>query len=110
VRLLLALLGPPLLFLVLQSVNYALEPWACAKQIVYPLHASAAVALALTLAAAAVAWREWQRGGGALPDDRAETASRHNLIAVMALMLSVFSALAIGALWATQLVVPPCVR
>jgi hypothetical protein len=109
-RLWMPLVVPPLIFLTLQSVNYALEPWACANQIVYPLHVSAALALLIAIAGAALSWREWQSVGGKLPDDKAEADSRIGFLAVLGLMVSALSIFAILALWATQLVVTPCVR
>jgi hypothetical protein len=96
--------------LFVQSLNYALEPWACANQLVYPLHISAACGFAVTAACAAISWREWQAVGGTLPDDRAGDDSRKRFFAVIALMTSSLSMLGIAALWAAQLVVPPCVR
>ena len=109
-RLLSPLIVPPLIFLILQSVNYALEPWACEHQTRFPMHATAMVALAIALAGAALAWREWHARGRILPDDGAGTDSSARFLAVVGLMVSAFSALAIAALWMTQFVVPPCVR
>jgi hypothetical protein len=45
-----------------------------------------------------------------LPDDGAGDDSRNRFFAVVALMTSSLSMLGIAAMWAAQLVVPPCVR
>jgi hypothetical protein len=101
---------PPLLFLILQSLNYAIEPWACENQLRYPLHLTAAATLAIVLVCAALAWSEWVSAGVAPPDDRAGVESRTRFLAMLGLMLSVFSAVAVIALWLTQFIVPLCVR
>ena len=104
------LLVPPVLVLALQSLNYALEPWVCAKQIIYPLHVTAAVVLVAVLAAAGLAWREWQTAGGKAPDDRAVAESRRTFLAVVGLLVSTLSAIGTIALWLTQFIVLPCMR
>ena len=101
---------PPLAFLILQSLNYALEPWACENQQRLPMHVSAAVCLVIALACAALAWRGWETVGGSMPDEEATPEARTRFFAVVGLMVSALSALAILALWAVQLAVPPCVR
>ena len=101
---------PPLVFLILQSVNYALEPWACEHQQRLPMHLTSAVCLVVALACAAFAWRAWQAVGVLPPDEAPTPEARTRFFAAMGLMLSSLSALAILALWAVQLAVPPCVR
>jgi hypothetical protein len=101
---------PPLAFLSLLSVNYAMEPWACEFQIRWPLHLSSAVVLVLVLAAGALALRDWRQVGFEAPDDGDAQAPRVRFLSAMGAMLSVLSALAVLGLWTTILILPPCVR
>jgi MFS superfamily sulfate permease-like transporter len=104
------LIAPPLVFLTLLCVNYGLEPWACEFQIRWPLHLASAVALVLVLVAGALAVRDWRRAGFESPDDSDAQAARVRFLSSMATMLSTLSALAVLGLWATILIMPPCVR
>jgi hypothetical protein len=105
-----ALFVPPLVFLTLLSVNYSLEPPACEQQQRLPMHLSAAVALLIALGGIALALRAWRSVGGGFPSDEAGLEARTRFIAVIALMLSSLSALAIAALWLVQLLMPACIR
>jgi hypothetical protein len=105
-----ALFIPPLVFLTLLSLNYSLEPPACEQQQRLPMHVTAAVALLIALGGIALALRAWRSVGGGLPSDEAGFEARTRFVAVIAVMLSTLSALAITALWLVQLLMPACIR
>ena len=105
-----ALYVPPLVFLALQSLNYALEPFACENQQRLPMHVSAAVALLVALGGIALALRAWRSVGGRLPQDDPGPEERARFVALIALMLSSLSALAIAMLWVVQILMPACIR
>jgi hypothetical protein len=104
------LIIPPLAFLTLLNVNYAIEPWACEHQVRWPLHLASAVTFALVLGVAALAWRDFNRARVAGPDDRRGDAPRVRFLSAMGVMLSGLIALAVIALWTTIAIMPPCVR
>ena len=101
---------PPLVFLTLLSVAYALVPWACENQARAPLHVVSAVGLLLAALGVWAAWREWRALGFKRPDDKAEKTSWLRLLSVVGLMQASIFTLAIAVLWLTQFVIPPCVR
>ena len=101
---------PPIIFLTLLSVGYALVPWECENQARAPLHIISAIALALSAGGIWAAWREWRELGLKRPDDKAEKPSWLRLLSVVGLMQASIFTLAIGAIWLTQFVIPPCVR
>jgi hypothetical protein len=105
-----ALFVPPLVFLTLLSLNYALEPPACEQQQRLPMHLTAAIALLIALGGIALALRAWRSVGGGFPSDGPGLEERARFVAVIALMLSSLSALAIAALWLVQLLMPACIR
>jgi hypothetical protein len=105
-----ALFVPPLVFLALLSVNYALEPPACENQTRLAMHLSAAVSLAIAIGCIVLAVRVWQSVGGGLPDDKGDHESRTRFLAAGATLLSSLSTLAIVMLWVVQMLIPPCVR
>jgi hypothetical protein len=101
---------PPLAFLTLLSAAYALVPWACENQHRMPLHAAAAVGMALTAGGALMAWRDWREAGLDRPGVDPERSGWMRLACVIGLTVSSFFALATLALWITQFIMPPCVR
>lgn len=105
-----ALFVPPLVFLTLLSLNYAMESPSCEYQMRWPMHVTAAIALAIALGGVALAWRGWQGVGGGLAGDSPDAEERRRFTAVMALMLSSLSSLAIVMLWVVQIIMPPCIR
>jgi uncharacterized membrane protein YidH (DUF202 family) len=104
------LIIPPLAFLTLLVVNYAIEPWACEYQVRWPLHLASAVTFALVLGVAALAWRDWKRVEFARRSEGARDVPRVQFLSAMALMLTGLMALAVVALWTTILIMPPCLR
>jgi hypothetical protein len=105
-----ALYVPPLVFLALQSLNYALEPLACENQQRLPMHLTAAVALLVALGGVALALRAWRSIGGGMPHDEPAPEERARFVALLALMLSTLSTLAIAMLWVVQILMPACIR
>ncbi|HYC48895.1 MAG TPA: hypothetical protein VED01_25735 [Burkholderiales bacterium] len=105
-----ALFVPPLVFLTLLSLNYALEPPACENQTRLAMHLSAAASLAVAVGCIALAVRVWRSVGGGLPDDKAGHESRTRFLAAGATLLASLSTLSILMLWVVQMLIPPCVR
>jgi hypothetical protein len=105
-----ALFIPPLAFLTLLSLNYALEPAACGNQQRLPMHLTAGVALLVALGGIALALRAWRSVGGGLPGDEPGPEERARFAAVIGLVLSSLSTLAIVMLWVVQVLMPACIR
>jgi hypothetical protein len=110
VRLGFPLFVPPLLFLVLLTLAYAIVPWACETQRHYPLHLVTGGALAIVIACAVLAWRNWSGLGVEAPDDSAEPVVWVRFLAVLGLMLSALLCVGVAALLIAQFILPPCVR
>jgi hypothetical protein len=105
-----AIFVPPLVFLTLLSLNYALEPPACEQQSRLAMHVAAAVALLIALSCVGLAARAWRSVGLTFTTDDPGEETRTRFGAVIGLMLSVSSALSISMLWVVQLILPACVR
>ena len=99
------LLGAPLAFAFLLSVNYALVPWACAAQRGSVLHGLSAVAFAL---AAFTSWRAWRALRQAPEGEGDRTAERRRFLAEAAVLLSVYFLIVIVALEVPNLILEPC--
>jgi hypothetical protein len=105
-----AIFVPPLVFLTLLCLNYALEPYACEQQQGLAMHLTAGVSLLIGLGGIALALRAWRSIGGGFPTDEPGPEQRTKFAAVIALMLSTLSTLAIAMLWVVQVLMPPCIR
>ena len=104
------ILVSPLVVLAQQSVNYALVGLECERQQHLPVHAVAAVALAVTLTGVLMAWRAWKAAGAAPPADSGDAVSRTRFLAIVGMAVSGLMALSIAAQWLTAAFIPPCVR
>lgn len=90
-----AFLAPPVVFLTMVSVNYALSGWACRTGHLWVLHAIVIAALTIDVATTFLAWRLWRGLGGG---DAGEAMSgRRRLMAIGGLTNGAFFALAIVA-------------
>lgn len=102
------LLGAPLLALGDQSVAYAFAPYGCSHQ---HLAGPQAVHLAFLVATLVCAWLAWTGAGPALRalrNDEGGSTQRHDLFAVLAFLMAVFSAAIVVALWIPHLFLSPC--
>jgi hypothetical protein len=100
----------PLAFLAELTLAYALVPYACQSQRHAALHALQLVTLAVAAGAALYAWREYRHAGGMLPDDAADKNTRDRFVALLGVLVSGLTVLALLAQWITTWVIPPCVR
>ncbi len=78
-------LGAPVVWLARISAASALVPYACATGRAWTIHVTTLVALALSGAAGAIAWRGWRRWER---DDGARLGTRSHLVAVSGVLLS----------------------
>jgi len=103
-----ALLGGPLLLLWIQELNFELVPWACSAGWMPAIHVVCAVAVLLAAACLLTSWRTWKQTGSSWPGDQHGVLVRTRFLAVVGLMISLFSLLAIIALWLTNFLLGPC--
>jgi hypothetical protein len=101
-RIVLALVGAPLLALVDQSTAFALVSWSCIHAGILALHFVHFLFLAATVALAFLAahWRVTMR---------AEAPMRSRFLAGIATASAVLSALAIAAMWMPVWMISPCI-
>jgi hypothetical protein len=104
----LSIVVAPLVFLANLSLAYALVPLACQTQRTAPLHATSAVALAIVVAAALLAWRALRTSDASAGTARDDFADRQFLSCIGA-WVSTLAALAIVLQWAAQAVLSPCI-
>jgi hypothetical protein len=105
-----ALFLPPISFLAMLSIAYALVPWACETQHRLVLHLPPVLALGVAAGAIYYAWRSWQSLGGEPPTDSADETVHGRFVTVLALMLSSLIAVGTLALWFANAVLEPCMR
>jgi hypothetical protein len=101
---------PPVVFLALIAVAYALVPWACETQRRVPLHLLSLVALAVAAGCVVLAWRNWRSLGTDPAYDESEITVWVRFLAALGLALSGLITVGTIALWTTQFILPPCVR
>ena len=102
------LLGPIAVLLTQESGYVLSEKTACARGLSWPLHLSFAIGLALALVATALGWREYRRWGQQLSMPAGDPEGRSRFMAVVGMLVSTISALAIIAMWSATVFVRPC--
>ena len=105
-----ALFVPPIVFLALISVGYAMVPWMCESQRRLPLHLVSMVALGIVAGCVYLAWRNWKSVGTDPTYDEPEVTVWVRFLAALGLGLSALVAVGTLVLWTTQFILPPCVR
>jgi hypothetical protein len=102
------LLGPAAVLLT-QELGYILsEKAACARGDNWPMHLAFAAGLALALTATSLGWREWRRWGERASTPAGTAEGRSRFMAVLGVLVSTVSALAIVAMWSATMFVHPC--
>ena len=106
---LLVVVGPIILAAEMQ-INFVLVRQACSAQRNVGLYAVIIVAIALTVAAAFVAWTVWLQAGRAWPNEEPDVATRIRFIAVLGILSSAMSLLVIIAQGIATIQFDPCQR
>jgi hypothetical protein len=101
---------PPIVFLALVAIAYAMVPWACETQRRWALHVVSFVAVVIVAGCVHLAWRNWRSLGTEPTYDNPEITVWVRFIAGLGLALSALVTVGTIALWATQFILPPCVR
>lgn len=104
-------LAGPVAFLLLLTVNYVYVEWACARSRWWPMHVAAALALAVTVLALLLSWRNWVAAGRVWPtDDEPGSASRARFLAALGVLTSGGFVLVMIAQWIPVMILGPCQR
>jgi hypothetical protein len=103
-------LAGPLATLIQLQINYALVRWACDAQREWALHLVSLLALLAAVAGGLLSWRNWRRVGAGWEDEGAGVVPRSRFMAVVGMLISVFAALVVVALWIPIFVYGPCER
>ena len=106
----LALIVAPTLMLGVQSIMYALVTPSCATQDRLGLHASGAIALAITVLLAFLARGEWKRLAEPVTADHdaADPRTARRFLAIVGTAVAALSSLVILAMWFGTWVLSPC--
>jgi len=104
------LLAPPVAALLQQSVSYALVPGLCWSGREWLLHLVSLLALAVTVGAGLLSWRNFRRAGARWEDDGAGVLPRSRLMAAVGILISGHSALVVVAQWIAVFVYSTCER
>ena len=106
----LGLLLGPTIALANQQLIYATNMWACGHNAQATMHIVPFLCLVVTLGAAFTAHRDWKAVGGGVEDEEATVDTRTRFIALLGIVISIFSSLVILAQWAAIFVFDPCMR
>ena len=109
-RLALGVLIGPVIALANQELIYAAGMWTCGHGYRVTLHLIPLLCLAVTIACAIVAHRDWRAADGGVEEEEAGVASRTRFLAIAGMGISVFSSLVVIAQWAAIAVFAPCMR
>jgi hypothetical protein len=101
-------LGPPMLLLLHQQLNYMLVPWTCRHDAPLVLHLVSLVLIAATIFAGLVAHRLWRETGGGITSYGAGPIPRSRFLALVGMASSALSALTIFGQWLAILFITPC--
>lgn len=88
--------------------SYLLVSMACETGDIWLLHGVTLVTLLMSLAAVAMAWRQWGQVGRYWPGSGDGETSRIRFMAIMGLLLSALSALLIAAEGVPNFILSPC--
>jgi len=100
----------PITVLVNEELIYVTNMWACGTGNQLAMHVVPIVCLVVTLGAALLAWRDWDRVGRGVEDEAATIDSRSRFLALGGMAISALSALLILAQWLAIFVFGACMR
>ena len=100
----------PIAVLVNEELIYLTNMWACGTGKQLAMHVVPIICLVVTLGAALLAWRDWDRVGRGVEDEAATVDSRSRFLALGGMAISALSALLILAQWLAIFVFGACMR
>ncbi|HEX3868723.1 MAG TPA: hypothetical protein VHV78_18305 [Gemmatimonadaceae bacterium] len=100
----------PVIALVNQSTIYAAGTWACGHNARASLHVIPALCLIVAAGAAVGAFLNWRAVGRGVEDEHGGVETRTRFLAIVGLVVSVFSMLVIIAQWAAIFAFAACQR
>lgn len=103
------LLGP-VVALTNQELIYAVDMWACGHGMRATIHIVPALCLIVAIGCVVTSYRNWQAVGAGVEEEAATIAARTRFLAIMGVVISIFSSLVILAQWAAVFVFQPCAR
>lgn len=106
----LGLLLGPIVALANQQLIYTTNMWACGRGMQPPMHIVPLLCLIVSIGAGWTAYRDWKAVGGGVEDEAATVGTRTRFLAILGMIISVFSSLVIIAQWSTIFVFDACMR
>ena len=104
------MLAGPAAFLVNLQVMFTLEPWACLSGNRLGLYLFPLLMMALSGAAALVAWRNWRLVGREWPGVEGGPQPRSRFMATVGVLVSGLMMLVVIAHWLPAFIIDPCQR
>ncbi len=104
------LLASPVAALLQQQISYALVPGLCWSGREWLLHLVSFLALAVTVGAGLLSWRNFRAAGVRWEDDGGGVLPRSRLMAAVGLLISGHSALVVIGQWIAVFVYSTCER
>lgn len=98
----------PITFMLLLETNYVFEDWACATSRFWPMHAVDVVALAITVLALLLAWRNWVASGREWPGASGGSTERSRFLSALGVLTSGGFVLVMIAQWIPVMILGPC--
>ena len=102
------LVGAPISALLMQVLSYAGVQWACGHRTVAVVHIIPATFIVLAAAAAWISWRDWTTVGRIGRAENATITDRTRFVAVVGIVLSMYSIVIILAMWLPLVIFDPC--
>jgi hypothetical protein len=103
------LLGP-LVALAHQQAVYAVNMWACGRNLHATMHVVPVLSLVVVFGAAYGGYLNWVATGRGVEDEEGNVAARTRFLALLGMAISLFSALVIVAQWFAIFMFDPCMR
>ena len=100
----------PLVALGHQQAVYAVNMWACGRNLHATMHIVPVLCLIVVFGAGFGAHRNWRAVGRGVEDEREGVAVRTRFLALLGMSISLFSAIVILAQWLAIFVFDPCMR
>ena len=104
----LGVLGPPMLLLLNQQVNYMLVPWTCRHDSPWALHLVSLVLIVATVLTGLTALRYWRAAGPDLGTEGEGPVTRGRFMALVGIASSALGALMLFSEWLPILYITPC--
>lgn len=100
----------PIVALIHEQTVYAVNMWACGRNLHATMHIVPALSLIVVLGAAFGGYLNWNAVGRGVQDEHGSIVTRTRFLALLGMAISLFSAVVILAQWFAIFTFDPCMR